>query len=165
MYVKEFCPIKVASGKLMFTLLVSYSKRTQKSVYFEVWNNQNEWKVYWNFEMSSSEYLPIMAEVVNSKTSFREAMQNKEVLSKIAEHSVNLSAPLIDSEAEIVRQFSEQRLCKIDNRASGLDGKSIRVAFPDDDEYYCWMMIPDEWKNLREVIDLFFDKAEIELKF
>jgi len=161
-YIKEFSPIEVYAGNRIMTMLISLSFGT--SVYFEIYGDGNDWKIYWNFEIHPNEFLPVMKKYAKPGMMLLDAMEDQTIISKVRELSHTFSKDLSSDEVALIKDVISKGFPELTRRKpQGLDGHSyIFTLDSDDTEYSCWCVIPEEWAHIVSAIDLVVDIAGLD---
>ena len=164
-YVKELYPIESDTGNRIMTLLIEHS--FLKSVYFEIYDAGNGWKIYWNYEISPEEFFPVVREYVKPEMIFSDLVQDKTIQSKIRVLSHTFSKDLGEDEIAIIKDVISQGFPELTRRQPlGLDGHSYIFSIEGiEGEYRCWCVIPEEWSHIKSVIDMVIDIASLDDKY
>ncbi len=164
-YIKEFSPIKDSVGNRIMTMLIEHSYRI-KPVYFEVYEDDNNWRIYWNYGISPEVFLPIMKRYATPQMTLMDAMKNQTIINEIRkmELSYTYSKDLNENEVSLIKQLISKGFPELSKmKPQGLDGHHYIFTIGDDNtEYYCWCVIPEEWKHIDPIIDLFVDIAGLD---
>ena len=161
-YLKEFSPIKGAKGNQKMTMLIERSHKA-KSIYFEVYEDENDWKVYWNYEIGPDQFLPIMSQYANPKITINEAFNNPQIISKISELSQTHIKVLNENEIGIIQDLLNRGFPPVlGGMPQGLDGHSyIFTINGEENEYRSWRVLPKEWEHVKPVIEQLVNIAEM----
>jgi len=162
-YIKEFSPIKGSKGNRIMTMLIEHSFRV-KPVYFEVYEDDDNWKLYWNYGISPEEFLPIMKRHATPQMTWADAMNNQTIINEIRELSYTYSKELNENEVNLIKLFISKGFPELSRmKPLGLDGHHyIFTLGGNNTEYRCWCVIPREWKHIDSIIDLFVDIAGLD---
>ena len=160
-YIKEFSPIEGCVGNQIMTMLIELS--FGKSVYFELYEADHNWTIYWNYEVRPAEFLPVMKQYAKPEMTLKDAVEDQKIQKKISELSHTFSKDLGEDEIALIKSIIAQGFPELSRRKpQGLDGHSYCFTIGGDDkEYSCWCVIPKEWSHIRTVIDLFADIADL----
>lgn len=165
-YVKEFCPLQGCKGEIVLSLLIEQSLRT-KSVYFEVYNSVGEWNLYWNYEISPVDFLPVMKKYAKKGATLQEAMEDEMVVGEVSKLAKTYVCHLNEDDITIIKRIAEKGLPDVNRKKpQGLDGHSYEIKLYNiEKEYRCWCVVPEEWGDLIPLIELFVAKADLNERY
>ena len=129
LYFKEFYPLHGCKGKCVFSLLIEFALKT-KSVYFEVHNSDDEWNLYWNYELLPNELIPVMQQNAKKGATFTEALKDENVIRELSKLSKTYSCKLDIDDITTIKEFIKKGLSEVNRRMPhGYDGHIYKIQF------------------------------------
>ena len=154
-------------GEKVLSLLIEQSLRPP-SVYLEVRKRDDNWLLYWNYELPVSELLSTLKEYakehhMSDNVTLQELFKNKDAMQEVSKHCKTYSCELSSEEIKVIEDIATNGLPEIDKRKpQGLDGHSYElICYDIGKEYRCWCVLPKEWERLISLIDVLCRKAEL----
>lgn len=169
-YLKEICRLTGCEGEKILSLLIEQSLRTL-SVYFEVRENNGNYTLYWNYEVTPEEFFPVLKKYADDNmlgnVTLPQLLEDEGAMNEVSKLCKTYSCILEPGEIDIVNLFVENGLPDIDRKKPhGLDGHSYELnCYALEKEFKCWCVLPKEWKELEKLIELFIQKAGIAQKY
>lgn len=169
-YLKEACRLTGCEGEKILSLLIEQSFRTL-SVFFEVRENNGKYTLYWNYEVTLKELIPVLSKYADDhmlgNVTLPELLENEGAMNEVSKLCKTYSCSLESYEIDIVNLFAENGIPDIDRRKPhGLDGHSYKLnCYALKKEFECWCVLPKEWKELEKLIELFIQKAGLDQKY
>lgn len=161
-YLKKDYPLHGCKGECILSLLIEFALNI-KSVYFEVHNSDDEWNLYWNYELLPDEFIPVMQQNAKKGATFTEALKDENVIRELSKLSKTYSCKLDIGDITTIKDFIKEGLSEVNRRRPhGYDGHMYKIQFHNiEKEYRCWCVIPKEWENLNPIIELCVKKANL----
>lgn len=150
------------AGRLMLSLLIEQSLRIP-SVYFEIYKEESDWKLYWRYQLDSKTFQDIYKEYYQPGTTSLDLLSNEEYCKKVSEESKTHSLTG-NNYASLFEDLVLNGLPKHSSpNHTQRDGHSyIMTIFPSGECYYCGMNIPDKWSKLSELVTILAELAQLE---
>lgn len=137
------------------------------SLYFTVCEDNELYKIYWRYALSTAEQRKLFEELHNVKVSSSDELtETKEYKETLKKYSPVCSAVLNENQKNIIDTFLKNGIDKNVHEPHGRDGHSyfIEVYYPEYRKYRCWCILPEEWSVLADVINMLVDVSQADFQ-
>lgn len=129
-------------------------------VFFKIYRNKNnDFIVYWRKKLDDNEFFTRLdnelSDIIKHTENINELYQTTEYKAFLNKHSPINKAVLNDYQKTLVTDLINNGLNKEVDMPHGCDGHSymLKLYYPEPERFYCWCILPKEWKYLEDVIN------------